>query len=114
MISIGRRDCRPLSLRHAADLLQAMGHPIRLQILHALRPGALTVNDIVAQLGLQQPVVSRHLAVLRAEGVVSAQARGRQRSYQLAGCRMEPLLEVLFDDVKLSQDPTPRTQGTAA
>ena len=88
MISIERRDCRPLSLRHAADLLQALGHPIRLQILHALRGGPLMVTEIVTQLALVQPVVSRHLAILRQHGVVRCRAQGRRRSYQLAACRM--------------------------
>ncbi len=110
MISIQRTDCKPLSLRHAADLLQALGHPIRLQILHVVRtqPGA-TVGHIVRSLSLAQPVVSRHLAVLRDEGVVRCRADGRQRHYQLAGCRIEPLLKVLFDD---SQNKT--NKGKAA
>lgn len=106
MISITRDDCRPLTLRHAADLLQALAHPIRLQILDVVREAPATVGHIVGRLGLEQPVVSRHLAVLRREGVVSVAPSGRERVYRLAGCRVEPLLEVLFD--------LPQSKGTAA
>lgn len=62
-----------------------------------VRREPLTVSAIVDSLGLAQPVVSRHLAILRNEGVVTVAASGRERVYRLAGCRVEPLLEVLFD-----------------
>jgi ArsR family transcriptional regulator, virulence genes transcriptional regulator len=95
-----------LSLRHAANLLQALAHPIRLQILDVVREAPCTVGQIVGRLGLAQPVVSRHLAVLRHEGVLSVAPSGRERVYRLAGCRVEPLLGVLFD--------SPQRKGTAA
>ena len=112
MISIDRRDCRPLSLRHAADLLQALAHPIRLQILDVLREGDATVGEIVTTLSLDQPGVSRHMDILRREGILSVQPRGRERVYQLAACRAAPLLAALFDN-----DPTDTTEtdkGNAA
>lgn len=98
MISITRRDCRPLSLRHAADLLQALAHPVRLQILEVLRRyDGRTVTEIVAEIALPQPVISKHLAVLRREGLLSVQPQGRERVYRLGVCRARPLLEALFD-----------------
>jgi DNA-binding transcriptional ArsR family regulator len=94
-----------LSLRHAADLLQALAHPIRLQILELLRRRPATVTAVVDDLGLEQPIVSRHLGVLRDAGLVTARTQGRERVYQLAGCHAEPLLEVLFQ-------PTPNPART--
>ncbi len=96
VISISRTDCRPLSLRYASDLLQALGHPIRLQIVEVLRSGPCTVGNIVERLGLAQPVVSKHIAKLREVGAVSCAPRGREREYQLAGGHTEALLGVLF------------------
>jgi DNA-binding transcriptional ArsR family regulator len=81
----------------AADLLQALAHPIRLQILEVLRRRPSTVTAVVAELGLDQPIVSRHLGVLRGAGVVTVQSQGRERVYRLSGRHAEPLLEVLFD-----------------
>jgi DNA-binding transcriptional ArsR family regulator len=95
MISTWRTDERPLSLRHAADVLQALGHPIRLQILETLRRGPATVGIIVEQLALDQPVVSRHLAILRRAGVVTAAPDGRERIYRTTG-DADALLGVLF------------------
>jgi ArsR family transcriptional regulator len=96
MILMRRRDCRPLSLRRAADLLQALGHPIRLQLLHALWSSPRTVSQLVDRLGLEQPVVSRHLTVLREAGVLAVEPSGRERIYRLAGAHVAPLLEILF------------------
>jgi DNA-binding transcriptional ArsR family regulator len=90
-------DSRPLSLRRAADLLQALGHPIRLQILELVRREERTVGALVDALGLEQPVISRHLAVLRDAGVLVVRPDGRLRVYQLGGVRAKPLLEALFD-----------------
>ncbi len=91
-----RRDCRPVSLRQASDLLQSMGHPIRLQVLEALRGSELPVTDIVERLKLPQPVVSRHLAILRRASIVSCRPSGRERVYRIADCPARSLLDVLF------------------
>lgn len=87
-------------------MLQALAHPVRLQILDVVRERPCTVGEIVERVGLAQPVISRHLAVLRREGVLSVAPSGRERVYRLAGCRVEPLLEVLFD--------SPKQKGSAA
>ncbi len=97
MLFLSAADSRPLSLRHAADLLQALGHPIRLQILELVRREERTVSALVDALGLDQPVVSRHLAILRDAGVLMARPDGRLRVYQLGGARAKPLLQALFD-----------------
>ena len=96
MISFERTDCRPLSLRHASDLLQAIRHPIRLQILEALRREPATVGFVVDRLALEQPVVSRHLAILRKAGIVCARSEGRERIYRICHPQTLAILEVVF------------------
>lgn len=96
MIFIDRRDARPVTLRHASTFLQAVAHPIRLQILDAVRVEPATVGAIVERLGLEQPVVSRHLAVLRRGAIVSVRAEGRERVYAIGDRRVHQLLDVLF------------------
>jgi DNA-binding transcriptional ArsR family regulator len=49
------------------------------------------VNDIVAQLALAQPQVSKHLRVLREVGVVDVRNEGRQRLYRLNGQALKPI-----------------------
>ena len=51
------------------------------------------MNDLVAALGLPQPVVSKHLRVLREVGLVDVQDEGRQRIYRLNGQPLKPIYE---------------------
>ena len=49
------------------------------------------MNDLVAQLGLAQPQVSKHLRVLREVGAVDVRGDGRQRLYRLNGHALKPI-----------------------
>ena len=60
-----------------------MANASRLQIMHVLRERPMIVNEIVAQTGFSQTMVSRQLALLRAVGVVECQRRGTEMLYQL-------------------------------
>ena len=69
----------------------ALAEPHRRTILDLLRDGERSVGELVAELDLSQPGVSKHLGVLRDAGLVSARAEGRRRLYAL---RPEPLADV--------------------
>ena len=69
----------------------ALAEPHRRHILDVLRDGEQSVGDLVGELGLTQPGVSKHLRVLREAGLVAVRADGRRRLY---GLRPEPLAEV--------------------
>lgn len=64
-------------------LLAALGHPIRLRIVRGLVRGECCVTSMVDCLDLPQPLVSRHLAVLRDAGIVSVEQEGRKRRYRV-------------------------------
>ncbi len=67
-----------------SDVFNAIAEPRRRQIIELLAGRrALAVGTVVAALGLPQPAVSKHLAVLHKVGVVSATRAGRQRLYHL-------------------------------
>jgi DNA-binding transcriptional ArsR family regulator len=74
-----------------ADAFNAVAEPRRRQILDALADGERPVNDLVAQLGLAQPQVSKHLRVLREVGAVEVREAGRQRLYRLNGRALKPI-----------------------
>ncbi len=74
-----------------ADAFNAVAEPRRRQILDALAGGERPVNDLVRQLGLGQPQVSKHLRVLREVGVVDVRDHGRQRLYRLNGRALKPI-----------------------
>jgi len=74
-----------------ADAFNAVAEPRRRQILDVLAGGERPVNDLVALLGLAQPLVSKHLRVLREVGLVQVRDAGRQRMYQLDGRPLKPI-----------------------
>lgn len=67
-----------------ADVLKTLAHPRRLEILHRLAGGPIEVGRLADELGLSQPNVSQHLAVLRSAGVVDAERTGREVRYRLS------------------------------
>ena len=73
------------------DAFNAVAEPRRRQILDVLATGERPVNDLVAQLGLAQPQVSKHLRVLREVGAVDVREDGRQRLYRLNGRALKPI-----------------------
>lgn len=74
-----------------ADAFNAVAEPRRREILDLLARGEQPVNDLVARLGVAQPLVSKHLRVLREVGLVEVRDQGRQRMYRLNG---EPLKSI--------------------
>jgi DNA-binding transcriptional ArsR family regulator len=74
-----------------ADAFNAVAEPRRRQILDVLAGGERPVNDLVRQLGLAQPQVSKHLRVLREVGAVDVRDEGRQRLYRLNGQALKPI-----------------------
>lgn len=72
-------------------LWTALTEPHRLHIVELLRDGPLTVGEITARLGLQQPQVSKHLKILNEAGLVAVRPQANRRIYQL---RREPFQEL--------------------
>jgi len=60
-----------------------LAEPTRRRILDALLEGERPVTDLVEQLGISQPAVSKHLRVLRDAGMVSARVDAQYRRYRL-------------------------------
>ena len=73
------------------DAFNAVAEPRRREILDALAGGERAVNDLVVDLGLAQPQVSKHLRVLREVGAVQVRDVGRQRLYRLDGRALKPI-----------------------
>jgi len=103
------------------DAFNAIAEPRRRQILDVLAGGERPVNDLVAQLGLAQPQVSKHLRVLREVGAVEVRGDGRRRLYRLNGRALKPIhdwvreyeqtwserlgqLDVVLDELKTKEE----------
>ena len=67
-----------------AELLKAIAHPRRLEIMQLLRRGSLPVTEMYTMLDLPQANISQHLQILRKAGVVKTQRKGKQMYYSIA------------------------------
>jgi DNA-binding transcriptional ArsR family regulator len=73
------------------DAFNAVAEPRRREILDLLARQERPVNELVDRLGIAQPVVSKHLRVLRTVGLVEARSEGRRRIYRLNGRSLKPI-----------------------
>jgi DNA-binding transcriptional ArsR family regulator len=72
-----------IRMSNTSALLTLLSDPTRLQILETLKAGERPVGEIVAEVGIQQSGVSRHLRLLHEAGVVQMRADGQRRLYTL-------------------------------
>ncbi|HSR82982.1 MAG TPA: metalloregulator ArsR/SmtB family transcription factor [Streptosporangiaceae bacterium] len=79
------------------DAFNAVAEPRRREIVAALANGQRSVNELVTALGVPQPLVSKHLRVLREVGVVTVREDGRQRLYRLNGTALKPIYDWVKD-----------------
>jgi len=75
------------------DPFNAIAEPKRRRVLEMLGTRELSVNELVALLGWAQPMVSKHLKVLKQVGLVIERRVGRQRLYRVNAERLKPIYE---------------------
>jgi len=75
------------------DPFNAVAEPKRRQVLEVIGTEELSVNEIVERLGWNQPMVSKHLKVLKHVGLLSERRVGRQRIYRVNAERLRPIFD---------------------
>jgi DNA-binding transcriptional ArsR family regulator len=75
------------------DPFNAVAEPKRRKVLEVLGTQELSVNEIVERLGWNQPMVSKHLGVLKEVGLVSERRVGRQRLYRVNAEQLKPIYD---------------------
>jgi DNA-binding transcriptional ArsR family regulator len=75
-----------------SDVFNAIAEPRRRDIIELLASGeAQAVNDLVGAMRISQPAMSKHLAVLRAVGVLTMTKEGQRRLYRLNARELKPV-----------------------
>ncbi len=74
-----------------ATVFDVLAEPTRRRIMDAVREGERSVGELVDQIGMHQPGISRHLRVLREAGLVEVRRDAQRRLYRV---RPEPLMEL--------------------
>lgn len=75
------------------DPFNAVAEPKRRKVLQVIGEEELSVNEIVKRLGWNQPMVSKHLGVLKQVGLVEERRVGRQRMYRVIAERLKPIFD---------------------
>lgn len=73
------------------DAFNAVAEPRRREILDVLADGELSVNEIAQVVEMSQPLVSKHLRILKEVGLVRSRAAGRRRLYRLDATALQPI-----------------------
>jgi DNA-binding transcriptional ArsR family regulator len=87
----------------AGELLKVLAAPARLAIVTELAQQPRFVHELVARLGMSQPLVSQHLRVLRGARLVGVERRGREAVYSLAD---QHVAHIVADAVQHSKEET--------
>ena len=85
--------------RFKATIYHALSDPIRLEILDFLREEEKCVCEIIPQLNIIQPVVSRHLKILKDAGLIRCRKDGTKRMYSLVDPRIQNAIEALTPEL---------------
>src|ERR1700757_1894981 len=94
-----------------SDVFNAIAEAHRRDILDTLITGEKAVGEIVNDLSMSQPQVSKHLRVLSEVGLVRCRAEGRRRLYRLEPARLRPLHEWLGKYEQAWNDRLDRLDG---
>jgi DNA-binding transcriptional ArsR family regulator len=86
-------------LRFKAKIFHALSDPARLDIIDFLRSGEKCVCEIIPHVDLIQPVVSRHLKILKDCGLLKYRKEGTRRLYSVADHRIFEIIDTVNSDL---------------
>lgn len=92
---MGKMTLTPEVVVLVAERFKALAEPARLQILSCLRDGEMVVTDLVAETGLGQANVSKHLQLLHSMGFVARRKDGLFVYYSLADKGVFQLCDIM-------------------
>jgi len=93
------RSKKGIQYRFKAKIFNALSDPVRLEIIEYLRGGERCVCEIIPQVGLIQPVVSRHLKILKDCGLVRYRKAGNKRLYSITEPRIFEMVDCLTSEL---------------
>jgi DNA-binding transcriptional ArsR family regulator len=85
--------------RFKSAVFNALSDTIRLEIVDYLRDGEKCVCEIVPHLNLIQPLVSRHLKILKDAGIVRCRKDGTKRMYSIVNQKIFGVVDALSPDL---------------
>ena len=89
-------------IRLKAKVFKALADPVRLKIIEFLRDGERCVCEIIPHVDVAQPLVSRHLKILRDSGLVRVRKEGNRRYYSVSDPKIFKIIDAITPDLALS------------
>jgi DNA-binding transcriptional ArsR family regulator len=81
--------------KHKAELLKALGHPIRFCIVEGLLGGEQNVATMVECTRVPQPTVSQHLNILKSAGIIAGERIGNQMHYTVCNEEVRKIVRAM-------------------
>jgi len=82
---------------HAAEILKAVAHPLRLQIVEVLTDGEMSVGEIVEALGEKQAITSQQLNLMKDKGVLTSRRDGAKVYYRIQNLNVIRVINCVYD-----------------
>lgn len=82
---------------HAAEVLKAVAHPVRLLIVEALQDGERSVGQIISALGEKQAIISQQLNLMKDKGVLACRREGTKVYYRIRNPNVIRVLNCVYD-----------------
>jgi DNA-binding transcriptional ArsR family regulator len=82
---------------HAVEVLKAIAHPFRMQIVELLQAKEMCVGDIAEALGGKQAITSQQLNMMKDKGVLSCRRDGARVYYRIENKNVITLLHCIYD-----------------
>jgi DNA-binding transcriptional ArsR family regulator len=82
---------------YLAEVLKAVAHPVRLQIVEQLEAGEMCVSEIVQALGGKQSITSQQLNMMKDKGVLGCRREGARVYYHIENKNVIKLLNCVYD-----------------
>ena len=89
---------------HVAEVLKAVAHPVRLQIVELLEGGEMCVGEIVKALGGKQAITSQQLNMMRDKGVLACRRDGAKVCYRINNKNVIRLLDCVYDHCQTDKE----------
>ncbi|QWH75432.1 transcriptional regulator (plasmid) [Bacillus mycoides] len=87
----------PNELERVAEVVRALAHPVRLQIVHQIiKKTSLNVSELQQYLAIPQPTVSQHLGKLKLHKVVAYERKGLEVFYRVDDEKVKQTLKILI------------------
>ena len=85
------------SLDNSVNIFKALGDNTRLNIVNALTSGEANVNTLVGKLGLTQSAISHQLKILKLNGIIKSQRKGKEVYYSLDDNHVEVIVKTVLE-----------------